>query len=243
MRPALLLPLVLVLAAGACDVELTDPPRDTPARFVVVIASSDSSAGVLRLDASFLPGFDEQGAPRRTSGDTMEVDGVKLAPTDTTDTDESGERRYSRGWSFTAGSADPLVIRIRAPEVEGLEAETPELIGRIPHRVGPYDLDISPGEPIQLKMVGVDLLADSSQIRSQLKLQRIGGGPPLFRLEFEGAPPSVITIPAEWIPDGTRPGALTATLTMQSSSPVATSDRYAALITIIATSSWSLHLD
>jgi hypothetical protein len=230
----------MVLAAGACHVELTDPPRDTPARFAVVVASNDSSTGTLRLDASFLAGFDEQGAPRRTSGDTMEVDGVKLAPTGT---DERGERWYSHDWSFAAGSPNPLVVRVRAPEVEGLEVETPELSGHIPHRVGPHDLGISPGDPIRLRLADVGVLPDSGQITSQLKLQRIGGGPPVFRLELEGAPPSVITIPAEWIPEGTRPGTLTATLTVQSSSPVAVSDRYTALITIIATSSWSLHLD
>jgi hypothetical protein len=240
MKLVLLPLLVLILPLGACDVELTEPPRDTPPRFALAVTSSDSSAGVLRLDASFLPGFDDQGAPRRASGDTMEVDGVKLTPTGT---DERGERRYSRDWSFTAGSPGPLVVRVRAPEVEGLEAETPELSGHIPHRVGPHDLRIAPGDPIRLRMADVDMLPESSQITSQLKLQRIGGGPPVFRLEFAGAPPGEITIPAEWIPGGTGSGALTATLTVVSSSSVGVSDLYPALITIFATSSWSLHLD
>jgi hypothetical protein len=239
MRPVLVLSIVLTLAVSACGIDLTESPRDTPARLFVTVASSDSSTGVLRLNASFTPGFDQGGAPRETAGDTLDVGGVRLAPTRT---DERGEQQYSRDWPFTAGSPDPLVVRVRAPEVEGLEAETPELNVRVPHRVGPPDLSVSRGDPIQLRMADVDMPADSSQITSQLKLQQIGGGPTLFKVQFEGAPPSVITIPAEWIPQGTQPRLLIATVTVLSSSMAAASDRYTAGITMVATSSWSIHL-
>ena len=237
MRSAIL-PLAVGAMVSACKLQFTEPPRDTPAFISVTVTSTDSAGGKVRLRASVAPGHNERSV-RRKIEEVIEISGVPVPPTGR---GPSGNTMYEREWSFAPGTADPLVVELRAPRIEGLDAEPPQLVVQLPHRVGPELLSVARGDSIPLRISQAVVPAGSRRLSWQVTVAQNLGGPSIYRMGSEGLPPSTITLPGGEIPADAVPELWVRLSVTALADADRTDRRYTAVLALTATSFWRLRL-
>lgn len=239
MRSAAIRGAAFLLVMGACDLNFTEPPRDTKTRLFLSVISSDSAAGSLRVTGSLAPGYTEQGVLREVENEALIVGGEEVLPTGVL---ANGVRVYQKEWTGSSLSSIPLLV-IHAPQLAGVQTAPPSLELRIPRRLGSERVHVRAGAPIPLRLASPDR-SPPGLLRAfwQLTVSDPGRRMSNMRVQAEGFPPDVITVPAEWVPTGAGPD-LSARLLIGYSTESAVSSSYVAALSLSTELFWSIQRD
>lgn len=236
MRSAPKLGAALLVAMGACELNFTEPLRESTPRLSLWVSSTDSAAGSLRIIGSLSPGFTERGVPREVQNEALTVGGEALFPMEV---HEDGARRYQKQWTTSPFSTSPILV-IRAPRVAGVQSIPPTLELRIPRRLGPELLHVARGDPIEFRLAGTEspppgvlhaywrlTVSDPNRRMSDLQVHA------------DGFPPGTVSVPAEWLPAGAGPD-LSARLVIGFTTESGTTSSYMTRLSVNAALFWSI---
>ena len=214
--------------AGCIDfVEPELPERGAPAVAHIAVVLLDS--GVLALNGTLAPGFDDDGLRRRIADPTVAAAGAVFAPLGTA---RDGSLQYSAEEPIDPAVATGLV-EIRGPRPEAVAAAP--LIAW--PGMGRADRDTVMREPdgsVRLHVERAPEPATGPPPEIRQWFLNLAGEESTFRLGGDGPPPAELDIPGRFIPEGP----VAARLSYQQSATLRSGEIYVALITLDVRVHW-----
>jgi hypothetical protein len=191
MRRLLLLPLLLL--TGGC-LDFSDPvipDRRAPAVLQANMRIFD--AGVFQVDGSLSPGREESGFLRLVQQPFMQSGPFLIEPRTLSD---RGVRTYQSSFPVARGATEgPFELVV--PDVRGTASIPPVRFWGL-RRIGGDTVVVQRGADIVLRVDTVpEASVPATRFRQWFLEIQVGTS---FRISGDGAPPAVMRIPAEWIP-------------------------------------------
>jgi hypothetical protein len=187
--------LLLSVCGAGCSFDFTDLPRETRATFHVQIVASTRN-DQLDISATLSPGRGADAGIRTVTTDLIvagrSVPSVGAAP--------DGRRSYLAEWSLAGDLPIDGSLAIRAPSLDGVPlSAAPAFDVALPLRAGPDTLHVNDGDDVVLNITPPAVVVAAAQWRIDV-VDSNGTGH--LRIQSDGYPPTQITIPRSWFPDG-----------------------------------------
>lgn len=190
--------LLVSATAAACGFDLTAVElRRHP---ILSVDLSVQSAGALRGIVRFHPGFDGSGHPRAVRDESLRMNGIAIAPVETT---QRGERLYEVAVTDTASE-----LHFEPPAPADLGEQPPEVVV---YRVAPASLDTLSARrdgSIRIAITGLDRI-DPAGLTGSWNLDVYPdacAGSRLISLSGHTAPPRVLELPVALLPQDLHAG-------------------------------------
>lgn len=211
MRPRLLMVLTCAVLAGCWDFIEPEFAAENAAAIIQINASIDEH-GNLNLSGLLVPGLDEHGFVREVTRDTLYVFGMAV-PSDTVL--PSGSRVYRLNASLGPGILlQPFTID--PPRLAGIPIE-PTVRWYSPRPLDPDTLRIARGSELLLR-IALDPNTPLPVPAQQWFLE-LSGRETRYQISANGAPPPLLRIPPEFIPEPADSVVRVALTTFQSAQP------------------------
>ena len=226
--------VALAALASACfDFDFVDPDlAEESGGAVVIVTASQVEDGDVNISAMMSPGIDDAGFIRDVENDALHVFGIPLTPIEHR---RSGTRIYELTDTLPALTTfDPFTVI--TPRVRGL-APLPSVRWQGFRKLGPDTILIRRGESLTFP-VATDPTPPQPAPPEQQWTLRLAGDENSFLIGGSSMPPSVIQIPAAWIP-APPDSILNATLTTSQSGQVRVPG-YRGVFNYSASVSWTI---
>jgi hypothetical protein len=224
-----LLPLGLLLG-GCLDFEdPTIPDRRSPA--VLQASMRIFDAGIFQVDGSLSPGREESGFLRFVQMPFMQSGPYVIEPRTLS---QQGVRTYQSAFQVPRNSTEgPFELIL--PDVRGTPP-LPTVRWWGLRRVGGDTITVQRGSDIVLR---IDTIPEASsppnRFRQWFLEIQLGSS---FRVSGDGAPPAVMRIPAEWVPQTGAPAGVISLVYLQSTQLRAADNSYIANVTLDTRLTW-----
>ena len=228
-RSFLLSPLLLL---AAC-LDFTDPilpNRATPAVLQVNMRAFD--VGQFVVDGTLLPGRDSAGFQRVVQSPFMMAGGFVVEPKTL---GERGLRTYSSSFEIPRGATGGP-FELIPPDVRDAGTLPPVSIVGL-RRTDPDSLVVEPGVDVLLHMDPVPVQSTPTQLTRQWFME-VRSGASVFRISSDGAPPSTLRIPSEFIPPSPGGRAIISMIYFQTASVRSDTNNYVANIVLDVRLNW-----
>lgn len=193
-RHALILAFLALACAGCYD--FVDPDFPEAGAPVVLQASVYAdAAGAVTIDALLVPGLAMGGFQRNVLRDTLDIYGLKVAPTGLR---RNGSREYQITDTLPSGTMT-RPFTVAAPRVEDVGGTPPPIVWFPIRRADADTIIWQRGTELVLH---VDTAVGRSQPVPPIRqwFLSLVGTPVGFRISSDGLPPATIRIPADWVP-------------------------------------------
>ena len=221
---------LLLLAACLDFTEPVIPNRAAPAVLQVNMRAFD--VGQFLVDGSLLPGRDTAGFQRVVQSPFILAGGFLVEPQTL---GERGLRTYSTGFPIPP-QATGGPFELIAPSVRDAGELPPvRMVGL--RRLDPDTLVVRPGDDVLLHMDTVPVMSVPAQRSAQWFLD-VRSGARIFRISSDGAPPSTLRIPSDFIPPSPDGRAFVSMIYFQSASVRSTAGDYIGNIVLDVRLNW-----